>query len=999
MQRRNRLERIARSCGCMALLVGFGFVGGAVAAGANLVDDRVGSAAPSVIDSLLSGPILETQANVFTGSTQDRGALAALPGGGFVAVWDSRRQEHGSYAVVAQRFDAFGRPVGGETPVNAFMRSMQECAAVASSGENVWFVWQSHGQDGSGSGIVARRFSRDLADASPEIAVNETQAGQQMAPAIVDDGRGGAAIVWIDDSAGRGRVMLRLIGADGAPSSGELLLSEGHGGRDACATVIRQGEEFLVAWGRTDAQHNPNTLIARRVAADGSLVGDEMVLNEMDGRDHIEPSLAATADGGFMAAWHASADLGFDILVQRFDCEGKPAGEAVTAAAAANGWKSGAGIVRVRDNQFAVVYNSDGAGGDGHGAGVMVRFLDGDGQALGDAAVVNAHVEGAQSMTASTGAARLLVDDAGRLAVCWNGASREGDETSVNLTVRVPAGLDVAPTTWEGERLAYQPGPMDLETPIPPIWDPNHVALEPFDGPGGDGPDFGFEGVTSTGWTPPDPELAVGPDRIIAIVNGQIACFDKTGNNLFRDEIENSFGFWGELGANNFVFDPEALWDPHHQRFFAMACERSDNGRSMFLLAVSKTGSPNTRDDWWKYRLDVTSISDNDIDSPNMAVDDENVLLSADFFGPDKYLLYFITKASILNGGAPVTRHELITGAGQQSMGIPVMYDANAPGQYILQSTELTTNTTVIFHAVRDPFGTYSRTTYTLTVPTYTYPNQPPQRGSSSRPFLFEPRFWSCMQRNGSLWAVHHVNNQRARARWYEFDMRGWPESGNTPVIAQWGELDYGGTIHTFFPSIGVDEEGNAAITFARSSPDEYISMSRAVRRFSDPPNTFQPPEFVKESTAPHTSGRWGDYSATEEDPVSVGSLWGHHEYTLNGQWRTWIARYDIGAPPMTLVASPLFAGVRATLDVTGATPDQTVAFLYSIVGLGNTYIPQLDVTVGIASPVLAGVRTADANGAASLSKQVPGGTSGRRVWLQAAEYQRASNIVEAVIQ
>ena len=77
-------------------------------------------AAPSEADLLFGGGVVETQANVFTRSTQGHGALAALPNGGFVTVWDSKRQEHGDYAVVAQRFDAFGRPVGGEVPVNVF---------------------------------------------------------------------------------------------------------------------------------------------------------------------------------------------------------------------------------------------------------------------------------------------------------------------------------------------------------------------------------------------------------------------------------------------------------------------------------------------------------------------------------------------------------------------------------------------------------------------------------------------------------------------------------------------------------------------------------------------------------------------------------------------------------------------------------------------------------------------------------------------------------------
>lgn len=986
------------SARAMVLVLGIG--GAVVAPMLGAADDGSNLKRPSMMDELFGGAVVETQANVFTSSSQEHSALTALSGGGFVTVWDSRRQEQGDYAVVAQRFDSFGRAVGGEVAINTFTRGMQERPAVAASGDNVWFVWQSHGQDGSGSGIVARRFDRELTCGSDEIPVNQTQTGNQVLPAIVPGGQGGAAVVWIDNSQGASRVMLRLFDALGAALGDEVAINEQQHGCDANASIIRNEDgSYLIAWARTDENGDPNAVLARRISRDGTPVGEEIVLNKMDGGDHIEPSIAPARDGGFGAAWHTAVEGGFGIDVRFFDAKGNPLGDAVRVAEPSNGWKSAATLLRIDDDRYLVAYNSDGKGGDGHQSGVMGELIDGQGRILASPMTINVNTTGLQQLTPATGATRVVIDQAGRLAACWNGASHEGDESSVNLTVHLPMNMALAEAEPSGERLAYLAGASDADTPIPPIWDPNHVKLEPLGDVGSDGPDFGFEGVTSTGWTPPDPEMAVSPDRIVLITNGQIALFDKSGNNLFRDEIENSFGFWGELGATNFVFDPECLWDPHSQRFFAMASERGSGSRSYFLLAVSKTGTPNTRNDWWKYRIEVTSVSDINIDSPNMAVDANNVLLTADFFNPDKYLLYFISKASILSGGTPVTSHELITGTSQQSMGIPVMHDANAPAQYILQSTELTTNNTVIFHAVRDPFGAYTRQTFTLAVPSYTYPNQPPQRGSSSRPFLFEPRFWSCVEMNGSVWAVHHVNSSRARARWYEFDMRGWPLSGNTPVIAQTGELDYGGTIHTFFPSIGVDAQGNAAITFARSSPDEYISMSRAVRKFSDPPNTFQPPEFVKESTAAHTSGRWGDYSATVNDPAALGSFWGHHEFTLDGNWRTWVARYDVGTPPMTLVSSRLVSGVRATLDVTGATPSAQVAFLYSLRGLGGTYIPQLDVTVDLNTPILAGARTADADGVASLTKLIPGGSAGRTVWLQAAEFQRTTNVVETVIE
>jgi hypothetical protein len=476
------------------------------------------------------------------------------------------------------------------------------------------------------------------------------------------------------------------------------------------------------------------------------------------------------------------------------------------------------------------------------------------------------------------------------MALAWSGDAGLGDKSAANLTMLTPGSLY--------GQLAAQPAPtpkrvstaMAAEPQLPPIWDPDFKRELPDRTVRGDGPDTGFLGVTNSGWTPPDPEMAVGMDHIVVMTNGEIAFFDKNGNNLFRDEIENSFGFWGSLGANNFVFDPETLYDPHTDRFFAMACERANNNHSYFLLAVSDDGNPVGT--WYKYRLDVTALAGDDIDSPNMSVDDQAVYLTADFFGPDKYLVYVIDKASIISGGVPATTSYLFTG--DQSMGLPVMWDNTAPNQYIIESTEFTTNTTVKFHAILDPLTAPNIVTTTVNVQPYLYPTQPPQKGTSTRPYLFEPRFWSCQYIDGSLWAVHHIRpsgGTRTIVRWYEFHMNGWPWSGQQPTVAQWGEIDPGGSAHAYFPSIGADANGNAAVTMARSSSTEYISMWRAVRRHNDAPGTFRPMQLVKGSSGPDTSGRWGDYSFTQPDPGQPCAFWGHHEWTT-GSWRTWIAQY-----------------------------------------------------------------------------------------------------------
>jgi hypothetical protein len=208
----------------------------------------------------------------------------------------------------------------------------------------------------------------------------------------------------------------------------------------------------------------------------------------------------------------------------------------------------------------------------------------------------------------------------------------------------------------------------------------------------------------------------------------------------------------------------------------------------------------------------------------------------------------------------------------------------------MIEHYEETSNTIVRLHAITDPLGNPKRVMYDLTVPEYSPPEDPPQKGTTARPETFDSRFWSCVWRDGSLWATHHQGSSRVMARWYEIKTNDWPSSG-TPTLYQSGDIDPGEEIRTFFTAIAPDGFGNAAMCFARSSPDEYISVARCMRLADDPLGTMRPVVIVKESNSSYVSGRWGDYSGVSCDPSDNLTFWMHGEYTPGGNiWNTWIS-------------------------------------------------------------------------------------------------------------
>lgn len=100
-------------------------------------------------------------------------------------------------------------------------------------------------------------------------------------------------------------------------------------------------------------------------------------------------------------------------------------------------------------------------------------------------------------------------------------------------------------------------------------------------------------------------------------------------------------------------------------------------------------------------------------------------------------------------------------------------------------------------------------------------------------------------------------------------------------------------------------------------------------------------------------------------------------------------------AEPMSLQASDLARGQRATFVVSGARGGATVALLYSVSGTGPTPAPQLGVLLSLASPMLAAIGQANANGVATFERTIPANAPTIDVWLQAAAPARVSRVVK----
>jgi Ca2+-binding RTX toxin-like protein len=282
----------------------------------------------------------EFRVNGTTPSTQEAPAIAALEGGGFVVTW------HGngvldSNGVFARRYDADGSALGDELRLNTVTANDQSLTAVAAlDGGGFVAVWRSNLQDASGYGVYAQRIGADGQALGPEFRVNTTTSGVQETPAVAALAEGGFVVAWQGSGALDGSgVFAQRYGANGAALGAEFRVNTTTANVQAQPTIaaLAAGGGFVIAWHDSvlDAGYG---VYAQRYDVNGVPQGGEFRANTTSSSTQYYPSVAALSDGGFLLTWASYQDspTSYGIYAQRFDAAGNKVMLQVTGDAAAN---------------------------------------------------------------------------------------------------------------------------------------------------------------------------------------------------------------------------------------------------------------------------------------------------------------------------------------------------------------------------------------------------------------------------------------------------------------------------------------------------------------------------------------------------------------------------------------------------------------------------------------------------------------------------------------
>ncbi|MBI1744101.1 hypothetical protein HYR54_13690 [Candidatus Acetothermia bacterium] len=398
-----------------------------------------------------------------------------------------------------------------------------------------------------------------------------------------------------------------------------------------------------------------------------------------------------------------------------------------------------------------------------------------------------------------------------------------------------------------------------------------------------------IEGATDVdGLIPPDTHGAIGSDEFVEVTNSHIDIFPRNDPaNRTSLSLAAFFGYF-----NQTLFDPRVVYDSTWNRWIVTADAfpdpKLDNIQSYFI-AVSLT--PSAAGPFFIYQLNVTFNQGDFWDYPQLGIDQDSVIITANIFGAQGDFkgadMFAVAKARLYNGlgfSVPV-----FVGL-EATLAPPIVLDQNpntflvaAPGGNVLALYTLQNSS----NAGIALFGPVE-----VLVDPYAAPGPAAQPGTSATLDTLDGRFVNASTQVGnSLWQVHTIDlGGLPTPKYYQIDT-----SAN--AILRTGTFFASQSSYDFNASVAANSDNDVFFTWTSIDPNAGIN---AQVRFAgiDHNDNSEPGAGLDLFTSStfFTGGRWGDYSAVTVDPLNSREAWFVNEDVVpNGDWGSRIG--SVGFP------------------------------------------------------------------------------------------------------
>jgi Abnormal spindle-like microcephaly-assoc'd, ASPM-SPD-2-Hydin len=414
-----------------------------------------------------------------------------------------------------------------------------------------------------------------------------------------------------------------------------------------------------------------------------------------------------------------------------------------------------------------------------------------------------------------------------------------------------------------------------------------------------------FDAISTTGWIPPDNNLAVGPNNIGAIVNTSFAVYSKNGTLLSGPtNLPTLFAAIGGL-CTQYVVDPIVLYDRPADRWVVAGIGLDYVSSYGECVAVSTTNDPTGSYSLYFYSFGST-LNDYDKLSTWATSTNSAYLVTYNLNGGQAELCGF-DRAQMLAGNSKAAQLCQLAPSSESSYlpsdmdgpttpadgtpGLFLTWQNNNPGQLYLRKLTLnfatakaTLSSPTTINVANDNLACGSG-----------FATCVPQPGTSQQldtlgdrlMYRFAIRHFSDHDRAVVSHAV--ANGSQVAVRWYElYDPAG------TVTLSQQGTFAPD-TSYRWMSSIAEDQSGDIGLGYSVSSAKVHPAVRFTGRVPADPLGSMETEASIIEGAGSQTSGssanRWGDYTAMQVDPNDDCTFWYVDEYEQASGYKNWTTR------------------------------------------------------------------------------------------------------------
>lgn len=148
---------------------------------------------------ILAGPIFRV--NTTTANDQTHPQVAVSTSGDFTVIWQSEGQDGSGSGIYGQNYLANGTKLGGEFRVNTYTQGNQQNPRMTIFTDGINVIWESDGQDGDGLGVFGQRYlwksDHTLSTTYSEFQANLNTVGDQK-NGVAMDNTNGFAVAYED---------------------------------------------------------------------------------------------------------------------------------------------------------------------------------------------------------------------------------------------------------------------------------------------------------------------------------------------------------------------------------------------------------------------------------------------------------------------------------------------------------------------------------------------------------------------------------------------------------------------------------------------------------------------------------------------------------------------------------------------------------------------------------------------------------------------------------